>query len=244
VVDDAISAAPDPTPPNIPAAEPVKPAPPEPVVDQDDTQKAGSIVGLVPSEFEPPKEEPARSSALGLEIETEQDVVLRSSGASEFTVPDASQDLMDLAAKLNASRPRSPGRRASDRAAGERGVAAEPIQRAETAPAKEPAPPPIRPSEPAAPAASYAARDTKGQSVAEFFRVLLLARPPEGTGPSGSAPEGEAMNQDGRPTPRDSAVSFDDFFGGAVKGSNPPSGSEPSKEDLDQFQSWLQNLKR
>ena len=37
-----------------------------------------------------------------------------------------------------------------------------------------------------------------------------------------------------------------EFFGSAATGSAPaPRGeSEPSKEDLDQFQSWLQNLKR
>jgi hypothetical protein len=53
-------------------------------------------------------------------------------------------------------------------------------------------------------------------------------------------------NQDGHPSTRDSAVSFDDFFGSGAKSSNAlPSGSgEPTKDDLDQFQSWLQNLKR
>jgi hypothetical protein len=39
-------------------------------------------------------------------------------------------------------------------------------------------------------------------------------------------------------------VSFDDFFGSAAAESSPASGGEPGKDDLDQFHSWLQNLKR
>jgi len=39
-------------------------------------------------------------------------------------------------------------------------------------------------------------------------------------------------------------VSFDDFFGSATGGSSPAPGGEPGKDDLDQFHSWLQNLKR
>jgi hypothetical protein len=38
-------------------------------------------------------------------------------------------------------------------------------------------------------------------------------------------------------------VSFDDFFGSGGDRSVTPSG-EPGKDDLDQFQTWLQNLKR
>jgi hypothetical protein len=39
-------------------------------------------------------------------------------------------------------------------------------------------------------------------------------------------------------------VSFDDFFGSAAGGNSPAPGGEPGKDDLDQFHSWLQNLKR
>jgi hypothetical protein len=41
-------------------------------------------------------------------------------------------------------------------------------------------------------------------------------------------------------------VSFDEFFGAAAGGSTQASHgkAEPGKDDLDQFQSWLQNLKR
>ena len=40
-------------------------------------------------------------------------------------------------------------------------------------------------------------------------------------------------------------VSFDDFFNAATSGSSPGNKEgDPSKDDLDQFQTWLQNLKR
>jgi hypothetical protein len=44
----------------------------------------------------------------------------------------------------------------------------------------------------------------------------------------------------------DLAVTFDDFFGAPAGGSGPATkgSTDPGKDDLDQFQSWLQNLKR
>ena len=43
----------------------------------------------------------------------------------------------------------------------------------------------------------------------------------------------------------DGAVSFDDFFRSEKEGSTPlRQRAEPGKDDLDEFQSWLQNLKR
>jgi hypothetical protein len=43
----------------------------------------------------------------------------------------------------------------------------------------------------------------------------------------------------------DGAVSFDDFFGAEREGSTPlTQRADPGKDDLDQFQTWLQNLKR
>jgi tetratricopeptide (TPR) repeat protein len=105
---------------------------------------------------------------------------------------------------------------------------------------------------------SYLARDTNGQSVATFFRALLAARlsPEPGSadrahgGSPGSSYGGESV-----PVPpavpsaepkSEAGVSFDDFFSAEPKGSAPlrQGKSEPGKDDLDQFQSWLQNLKR
>jgi hypothetical protein len=200
--------------------------------------------------LEPVAETPA---ALDVEIELEEDVVLRSSGASEFTVPDASQDFMALAAQLNVSRPRNSGRQDLD------GVAAEPRAPVQEnpPPVQEPPPPaevelPIAAeAEPPPPSGrSYAARDTQGQSLAAFFRTLLQARPPAGPGTSGSTSSGPGPTtpgsaQDGHGTTRDAAVSFDEFFGSGATGASSRAGeTEPGKDDLDQFHSWLQNLKR
>jgi hypothetical protein len=184
---------------------------------------------------------------LGLEIETESEVVLNSSGASEFSVPDASQDLAALAAKMNASRPRNPGRRASDAPRAE--VTKSPPVPKPAAEATPPVPPPAASPQPVAKV--YTADSTKGQSVAAFFHSLLSARPPENTGarisplhPSPASPNGEtppANGSDGQ----EGVVSFDDFFGAAAGGSSrETAGGEPGKDDLDQFHSWLQNLKR
>lgn len=132
----------------------------------------------------------------------------------------------------------------------------------------------------------YSARETGGQSVAEFFQALLEARPafpparPAGGRPGGAEPVPAPRTADGpaiRPaadplsldsvfgeepspvapaapgpeSPRGSGppgVSFDDFFGGATPGGGvgPAGGSPRGKrdDDLDQFQSWLQSLKR
>jgi hypothetical protein len=43
---------------------------------------------------------------------------------------------------------------------------------------------------------------------------------------------------------KDAAVSFDDFFSSAGGESATSGGADPKKDDLDSFQSWLQNLKR
>jgi hypothetical protein len=276
-----------------PAEEPVpgqqEPVAPEPPALQERTDASevqfqgsqvdepGALAGLISSEFQPPREPP--SQPIGLEIETEDDVVLRSSGASEFSVPDASQDLAALAAKLNASHPRGPGRRASDRAASERraaqaeaqarnNAAAQPEPEPGPSPEPEPSPEPV-----AALSVAYGVSETKGQSIAAFFQALLVARPPadpavRASSGSPASTEGGASNvaaQDALalssvfgedsapvapavPTPgpaKDAGVSFDDFFGSSAGGSSrTPGSTEPGKDDLDQFHSWLQNLKR
>jgi len=141
----------------------------------------------------------------------------------------------------------------------------------------------------------YSARETGGQSVAEFFQALLDARPafpqarPAGPRPGAAEPapagrpaEGPAIRPAADPISLDSVfgeepspvspaapgqdsarrsgppgVSFDDFFGGGggaggAGGGTPGGPSGPSggsargkrDDDLDQFQSWLQSLKR
>lgn len=133
------------------------------------------------------------------------------------------------------------------------------IMELETALAEQPAKP-----------QSYNARDTKGQSVAALFHALLSAglssdtdtgdRPATRATTAGapadtdtdavgaSYGEGSSLAPPAIPSGEQShaAVSFDDFFKSASGGSTavPPDNSEPGKDDLDQFQSWLQNLKR
>ena len=102
----------------------------------------------------------------------------------------------------------------------------------------------------------YSVRETKGQSVVAFFQSLLSARPTgspaSATGSAGAAPDGARANP-GAPAAGSApssagspdTVSFDDFFNAATSGSSPGNKEgDPSKDDLDQFQSWLQNLKR
>jgi hypothetical protein len=98
------------------------------------------------------------------------------------------------------------------------------------------------------PARSYAARDTKGQSIGAFFQALLVARPPAPTPSpeSDHAATNSGPHENEKRESKAAPVSFDDFFGSAAKGSDSLTGggSEQGKDDLDQFHSWLQNLKR
>ena len=233
-------------------------------------EEAEPVDGLISQEFVPPKEATyrlhpeltqeivsARESPDRVDVETTEEVELRSSGASEFRVPNAAEDFMDLAA------PRSPAR--EDTVLASSGPA-----RMEAPAAKEPpAEPPPREPEPSdrkesvppraehpklAPAAqSYAASDTQGQSVAAFFKALLAARPPGSSSPGPAPAENIAPMKTGQDAlsastlqTQDAAVSFDDFFASAAGGATPlPQGSgDPRTDDLDEFQSWLQNLKR
>lgn len=212
---------------------------------------------LISAEFEPPKESTYRlhpeltqdfvsePESLGqLEVETADELELQSSGASEFRVPNAAEDFMDLAAGMSA--PRITG----------------PAQESPPPVIAPPAPPeamaePEPPEEPAeSPKPSYAARDTNGQSVAAFFANLLAARPPGASSPPAEPPvssappnsnqsANEALAVPAEPSAA-AGVSFDEFFGAAAGGSSQaaPANADPGKDDLDQFQSWLQNLKR
>jgi hypothetical protein len=248
-------------PPQVPplAEEPAKPPAEEPA----------SVEGLISQEFVPPGDsyrshpeltkefvEPTGSNEPGLdglEVETAREVELQSSGASEFRVPNAAEDFMDAAFAAAISPP-----------------ADLPAATPEVAELRPPSPPaaqsPLPDLELSTPTASppprrlYSARETKGQSVAAFFAALLGARPagaanpqPTGAHQADTAPPGAAhpASPAGGPSPTaagpsgDAAVSFDDLFGTAAEPSPTPKGStDPGKEDLDQFQSWLQNLKR
>jgi tetratricopeptide (TPR) repeat protein len=114
-----------------------------------------------------------------------------------------------------------------------------------------------------APKPSYSARETNRRSVHDYFQAMLSARPrADGAGiissTRGSAvdePSGAGAPEEGLPVPpaipgaperAEAGVSFDAFFSApadrpASLHQTPP---EPGSDDLDQFQSWLQNLKR
>jgi hypothetical protein len=213
------------------------------------------------------------------------------SGESEFRVPDASEDLKALAARLNAPpTERRKKERRADAAPPERPAAPEfvlteamadaLVQQGHSADALRIYRELARRNggdtrlhsriqeleaaeQQAATRPSYAAAVTKGQSVAAFFRAMVAARPPLAPGsaePTAPA-QGEDRAQDrstldgestGLPPTApvsekksDSAVSFDDFFNSEANAPEPPKkNSDSGKDDLDQFQSWLQNLKR
>jgi hypothetical protein len=193
--------------------------------------------GLITQEFEPPKE-PIRTSGefLKIDVETSEEVVLEGSGGSEYRVPDAAEEFREAA--WARSVPRTP----------------EPVMESSAEASAGP---------------SYVARDTKGQSIASFFRTMLAARPPADQGSPGTetkAAEGGSSRpaQDGLslkpilgsdnsagPPARtgsegkgEAEVSFDDFFNPKVEGSAAEKDADPGNDDLDQFQTWLQNLKR
>jgi Tetratricopeptide repeat len=238
------------------------------------------VDGLISQEFVPPKDTvfrshpeltqdfvPGGNNPDGVEVEMAEEVELRSSGSSEFRVPNAAEEFMDLAASVldgASDKPPPPSQRGSPRIEVPEPVPVAPAEPRAAAQPEKPQPAPIEPVAPLPPPEakrpSYSAPDTKGQSVAAFFQIMLAARPagPPGTpgDKSGGSQTSEVPSQQAREDPAEAAaggtansppdlVSFDDFFGAATAGSNPaPQGSDPSKEDLDQFQSWLQNLKR
>lgn len=207
------------------------------------------LSGLISAEFQPPLE-----STGGLGVETSDEVVLEPAGnSSEFQVPDASEDLKSVAARL--SMPLD--------------VPA-PRESAQSLPVMEDRVPEIEPPVATSPARrSYLARETNGQTVGAFFRSLLAARPPGTTGMEPTSAlddsiESAATNgatyvggygEESRPVPPavplgeqtgNNGLSFDTFFGAKPETSSPVESkeSESGKDDLDQFQSWLQNLKR
>ncbi len=237
------------------------------------------LPGLISAEFQPPLE-----AIGGLGVETSEEVVLEVSGESEFRVPDASEDLKSLAARLNRPPFTAPaehqpeaapaGETASKRPAEPEFVVTEAMadvlmQQGHSADAlrvyRELARRDgsdsrlhsrIRELEAAlerqsAKPASYVAADTKGQSVAAFFQALIAARLPPGSGAGRDATSRAESRTVAPAAPTaeqkaDAVVSFDDFFESEADQSNAlqQGSSEPGKDDLDQFQTWLQNLKR
>jgi hypothetical protein len=220
---------------------------------------------LISAEFEPPLE-----AIGGLGVETSEDMVLDVSGNTEYSVPDASEDFKALAERLSAPprrRTPAPAPEAAPRVDDDAfRTTAEPEPAVTRSTAEEE-------QIIGLPAArrSYLARETKGRSVASFFHSLLAARPPAeggltgtGTGsqvdrdPARTPHDGGALGslagEDNLPLPpavpaadqkADGAVSFDDFFRSEREGSAPlRQRADPGKDDLDQFQTWLQNLKR
>jgi tetratricopeptide repeat protein len=223
------------------------------------------LSGLISAEFVPPKEsnyrlhpeltqdfvpgpepldrlDPGPEPLDRLEVETAEEVELQSSGASEFRVPNAAEDFMDLAAGI--STPAEPAAPQSPPP-----PAPAPAPAAKGPPRLEPEPAAVPPQKP-----SYAARDTKGQSVAAFFAALLTSRPAGATSPPANpdnSPTTPSSAKEPLPVPASEpaaipGVSFDEFFGAATGGSSAATTgtNDPGKDDLDQFQSWLQNLKR
>ena len=202
-----------------------------------------------------------------LDVELTEEVELQSSGADEFRMPNAAEDFKDLAAQMSTAREEAPRAPASPSPVEREQPPPPPPVHSLPTPALEARTPvetaPARRVEAAKP--SYSARDTKGQSVASFFQSLLAARPAGNSRPSteskstvaaDTAPGQDSLTPSTGPgdtapasaaSPgKDGPVSFDDFFGPPA-GATPaqPQGSgESGKDDLDQFQSWLQNLKR
>ncbi|HEU4681098.1 MAG TPA: tetratricopeptide repeat protein [Gemmatimonadales bacterium] len=202
------------------------------------------IPGLISQEFEPPKT-PGHAPAepLDIQVETSEEVVLEGSGGSEYRVPNAAQDFSDSMSALAEAGPPDFAVKPP----------AEPPGKARAEAAKEP---PAEIAIPVAAAPPYVARDTKGQSVAAFFRTMLAARPPLDSGSGRPAQDGLSLSavigeerKSAPPTPAgseprpDGSVSFDDFFGSNPEGPGIEKGADPG-DDLDQFHSWLQNLKR
>jgi hypothetical protein len=205
-----------------------------PAADADAVQP---VLGLQSQEFEPPREHVSPPlEFLAIDVETSEEVVLEGSGGSEYRVPDAAEDFREsMSAPSQASKPDA--------------VKETPFEASKAAVETRKATPK---------AAAYTARDTKGQSVAAFFRTMLAARPPESDSPARPVQEGLSLNSvigqerpaappaggEGSQAKSEGVVSFDDFFGSKSEGAGGEKGGEPGKDDLDQFHSWLQNLKR
>ena len=126
----------------------------------------------------------------------------------------------------------------------------------------------------AAPKRAYAATETGGRPVAQFFKDILTARPPAQSPPP-AVRQAPAPSGGGAPTrPAADALSLSSVFGEEEAPGTPPAvpaagrrnrrllrrflrrprrhsaparhprAPDPKSDDLDQFHAWLQNLKR
>ncbi|HEX2251444.1 MAG TPA: tetratricopeptide repeat protein [Gemmatimonadales bacterium] len=228
------------------------PEPPVTPVDIRDkpAEEPAPVPGLIVQEFVPPPPDAgyrshpeltqefasATEASDELEVETMDDVQLESSGAAEFRVPNAAEELVPA---LDLVPPGAP--------------IPEP-------PAREPPSPPPQQAVPERKRSSYSVRETGGRSVAEYFHTMLASRPAGSPRPvDGASPQttpdivpsppgvgGDQIAGTAAPGNGPGDVSFDDFFGAPAgeKSARSKGSSDPGKDDLDQFQSWLQNLKR
>jgi hypothetical protein len=149
-------------------------------------------------------------------------------------------------------------------------VAPEPVAEPEPVAAPEP----LAAQAPAAPRRSYRAAETGGRPITQVFKAILTARPPAqaaaaavrpastagGSSGAPTRPAADALSlssvfgEEGSATPPampapnagSGAVSFDDFFGSpsGSAASRTPRAADSKNDDLDQFHTWLQNLKR
>jgi hypothetical protein len=164
----------------------------------------------------------------GWAVETAEDIVLSSSGGSEFQVPDASQELfagrqMPEPGPFGESRPIEESRPEPAEEPPPPFVELSALAEPAPAPAPEPvvAPEPEPEPEPVsampAPAPRFAAADTRGESVASFLGRLLAARLPGGeTASAPAAPQPPAADADASaaPTrPAADALSLSSVFG-------------------------------
>ncbi len=122
------------------------------------------------------------------------------------------------------------------------------------------------------PKRSYSVEETGGRSVAHLFKGILSARPPlqasaapvrqapaAGTAGAPTRPAADALSlssvfgEEAPETPPAvpasnqgaGSVSFDDFFTSpSTSPARAPRAPDPKNDDLDQFHTWLQNLKR
>jgi len=258
-------------------------------------ERVQPLPGLISAEFQPPLE-----ATGGLGVETSEDVVLEVSGNSEFSVPDASEDLKSVAARLASPSPieekepvpavadEHPSKTRSEpefvltetmaEVLAKQGhwddairVYRELIRRNGPSPELEARIRELesRPVGQPQKHRSYSARDTNGQPVGAFFQSMLASRV-SGAGTAGNRENTARLDTTGQngagflqssygeeqslpvppavpsEAPPETAVSFDDFFSAERGESTPlPQGKgEAGKDDLDQFQTWLQNLKR
>jgi tetratricopeptide (TPR) repeat protein len=124
-----------------------------------------------------------------------------------------------------------------------------------------------------APVTKYAAADTGGRSVGDALREILAARlptraaappvrqvPPASSEGAPTRPAADSLSLSsvfGEETPaappavpsaapERERVSFDDFYAtpGPTQAPRGPRAAEPKSDDLDEFHTWLQNLKR